>query len=178
MTIPEMAIGNIESQKKGSGARANNGKPDWSLMPLTQVSWLMSRIAGSEKTVYLTQLPALLGQFQEQGTRQCAFDILEYGVRYFMVDSAINFQQVMESVIKVWHSGAEKYTAFNWMKGMPWSVPLACAQRHVMAIFRDEELDPESGEHHMAHFICNAMMLVHYTHYYQEGNDLPVQWFK
>ena len=29
----------------------------------------------------------------------------------------------------VWAYGAEKYAAWNWMKGMDWSVPIGCIMR-------------------------------------------------
>ena len=56
---------------------------------------------------------------------------------------------------------------------MNWSIPLACAVRHCMAIIKGEEVDPESNRKHIGHVICNIWMLIHYSKYYTEGNDLP-----
>jgi hypothetical protein len=63
------------------------------------------------------------------------------------------------------------------MKGMRWSEVINSAQRHIMALYGGEEIDDDSGEHHGAHLICNAMMLLHFVEFYPEGNDLPIKWF-
>lgn len=171
-------IGSLESQEKGSAARKNAGKPVWSYMPLRQISGLMLRLKEDKAPIDLYQLTDLLGKFQSRGTLLTAFDVLEYGTRYFMQVTNSNFDQAMQHVIKVWEIGERKYAKFNWMKGMPWSEPINSAQRHVMHMFNGEYIDQDSGEHHAAHFICNAMMMVHYVAHYPEGNDLPVQWFQ
>ena len=73
---------------------------------------------------------------------------------------------------RVFEYGKKKYAAWNWAKGMPWSVPLACALRHLGAIQRGEVDDPESNLPHLGHVMCNIVMLAHYAKYYPEGNDL------
>ena len=109
------AIGDINSKEKGSGARYNNGKPDFSLIPL----W------------------------------------------------------TLEDEAKVWMYGKNKYAAWNWAKGMDWSVPLACLLRHLSAWQRGEEIDSESGLPHLAHAMCNLRMLVMFSKTYKEGDDRP-----
>lgn len=84
---------------------------------------------------------------------------------------------LMEPVARVWELGAKKYAAWNWAKGMSWSVPIACMIRHIAAYMRGETIDPESGQSHMAHVICNAMMLLHFEEFYTEGDDRPAKWF-
>jgi hypothetical protein len=69
--------------------------------------------------------------------------------------------------------GKKKYAAWNWAKGMPWSVPLACAARHLIAMARGEEIDPESKLPHRGHVFCNIVMLLQYAKTYPAGNDLP-----
>lgn len=69
--------------------------------------------------------------------------------------------------------GAKKYAAWNWAKGMPWSVPYECMLRHLEAWFRGEENDSESGLPHLGHAMCNLMMLTHYADNYREGDDRP-----
>lgn len=110
-----MSIGDVNSQAKGSGARYNDGKPDYSLIPLA----------------------------------------------------------TLEDEARVWMYGKNKYAAWNWAKGMPWSVPLACALRHIAAWQRGEDIDPESGLPHLAHVMCNIRMLTLYTKTYPEGDDRP-----
>lgn len=114
-----MSIGDIESDEAGSGARYNDNKPDYSLMPM----------------------------------------------------------HLFDEVCLVWEYGAKKYAAWNWAKGMAWSVPYACICRHLFAWWRGEEKDAESGFSHLAHVVCNVMMLLHYRNSYKEGDDRPKKWF-
>ena len=58
--------------------------------------------------------------------------------------------------------GAAKYRPHNWRGGMPWSEIADALLRHVTAFLGGEDRDPESGELHMAHALCNAMFLVAY----------------
>lgn len=113
-----MTIGDINSQARGSGARFNSAKPDFSLIPL--------------------------------GT---------------LTDEA-----------RVWMYGREKYAAWNWAKGMPWSVPFACLMRHMAAWQSGEANDPESGLPHLAHAMCNLRMLTLFASTYPEGDDRPLEW--
>ena len=36
-----------------------------------------------------------------------------------------------------------------------------------------EDIDTESGEHHLDHAICNLLFLRHYEMTYREGDDRP-----
>ena len=65
------------------------------------------------------------------------------------------------------------YPVWNWAKGMQWSVPYECLLRHLEAWYRGEELDPDSGLPHLAHAMCNLLMLEHYATAYKEGDDRP-----
>lgn len=65
------------------------------------------------------------------------------------------------------------YPTWNWAKGMPWSVPYECALRHMDAFYRGEDIDPDTGELHIDHAICNLLMLKHYQEAYPEGDDRP-----
>lgn len=113
--LSQVGIGDINSDAKGSGARYNNGKPNYGLMPM----------------------------------------------------------HLFDEVCLVWTYGAEKYSPWNWARGMPWSVPYACICRHMFAWFRGERNDQESGLSHLAHVICNLMMLIHYETEFPEGDDRP-----
>lgn len=80
----------------------------------------------------------------------------------------------LEEEARVWMYGKEKYAAWNWTKGMPWSVPLACALRHLSAWQQGEANDKESGLPHLAHAMCNLRMLALYASVYPEGDDRPI----
>ena len=116
-SVQEGGIGDVNSKDKGSGARYNNGKPDFSLIPL------------------------------------CT-----------MADEA-----------RVWAYGKQKYAAWNWAKGMDWSIPYACAIRHLSAWQRGEEIDAESGLPHLAHAMCNLRMLTLYKDVFPAGDDRPTR---
>lgn len=77
-------------------------------------------------------------------------------------------------VARVLMGGMLKYAAFNWAKGMKWSVPMDCALRHLNKWwFMGEEIDYESGEHHLDHAITNLLMLRHYVVTHKDGDDRP-----
>jgi hypothetical protein len=82
----------------------------------------------------------------------------------------------LEDEARVWMYGKAKYAAWNWAKGMDWSVPYACLLRHMAAWQRGEENDPESGLPHLAHAACNLRMLTLFSRTYPEGDDRPTQW--
>ena len=79
----------------------------------------------------------------------------------------------MDEAVKVFEFGAKKYKAWNWAKGMLWSVPTGCILRHAQCMLEGEELDKESGFHHLGHIICNLIMLERYVYTYTDGDDRP-----
>lgn len=110
------AEGDINSEAKGSGARANLGKVSLSLVPL----------------------------------------------------------HLFAGAARVFMGGKLKYAPFNWSKGMAWSTCFDCLMRHLLKWFYcREELDNESGEHHLDHAIANLLMLRHYHIAYRNGDDRP-----
>ena len=63
----------------------------------------------------------------------------------------------LEEVAKVLAFGAEKYERHNWRRGISVTRNLAAALRHVFRVLRGEDIDPESGLHHLAHAGCCLM---------------------
>jgi hypothetical protein len=70
--------------------------------------------------------------------------------------SYVNFQS-LEPMIEVLEFGAEKYSPHNWKKGFPKEEILESMQRHLAKLFDGEDIDQESGLHHIGHIMCNAM---------------------
>lgn len=68
-------------------------------------------------------------------------------------------QAALCDVARVMTYGAQKYAPDNWRK-----VPnghsryIDAALRHINTHLRDEFIDPESGECHLAHAVCSLMM--------------------
>jgi hypothetical protein len=81
---------------------------------------------------------------------------------------------LLAGVARVLMGGTMKYKSWNWAKGMDWSVCFDCLIRHLFKWwFMREEIDEESGEHHLDHAMCNLLFLRHYTVSYLEGDDRP-----
>ena len=158
----KMTVGDINSDAKGSGARANGGKPDLSLLPLVLMANHLGVVYAS--TSRSTPVAALesLGIWQRTRDAHYLYDVLTR----LSPDG-------WEECARVFEYGRKKYSAWNWAKGMPWSVPLACAARHLLAMISGELLDKESGLPHRGHVYCNVVMLLQYGRTYQEGDDLP-----
>lgn len=68
----------------------------------------------------------------------------------------------IDTLVKVYTFGAQKYADRNWEKGMEWSKCLGPLKRHLAAWEMGEEVDKESGLPHMAHVVWNAMALLVY----------------
>ena len=65
----------------------------------------------------------------------------------------------LEGLAKVLTFGAQKYAAHNWRKGIANSRLIAAMLRHLFAIMRGEDIDPESGIPHIDHLGCCWMFL-------------------
>ena len=78
-----------------------------------------------------------------------------------------------EQYARVLTAGANKYADRNWEKGMAWSKVVASMKRHILAFERGEDFDPETGELHMAHVMCNAAFLTEYYKIHPQGDDRP-----
>ena len=77
----------------------------------------------------------------------------------------------LEEVVKVLTFGAQKYDRDNWQ-----IVPDAkrryfdAVQRHMWAWKQGEQMDPESGIHHLAHAMCGLMFLYEHDIMYSLNN--------
>lgn len=155
-------IGDVNSDKPGSGARYNAGKMPIELVPV----WLIAKYerqqfegALSWRLEEALEVLDVLGDWQRR--LASARDVLA-GMDDPWADCAAVFDY-----------GQKKYAAWNWAKGMSWSVPMACAVRHCLAILRGEENDPESGLPHRGHVACNLIMLAQFEITYGAGDDRP-----
>lgn len=70
--------------------------------------------------------------------------------------------EFIEEIGSVLTSGAEKYGARNWEKGLEWGRIYGATLRHLFAWWRKEELDPETGKSHLIHAACNILFLFTY----------------
>jgi Domain of unknown function (DUF5664) len=156
-------VGDLASQERGSGARFNGGKPPLELVPIRVIAESWGPTLDPDLRVAMLSL----ARFQEGGGAEALHD----AIRFIGNDWA--------ACAHVFDYGRKKYAEWNWAKGMAWSIPIACAARHmVFGIALGEELDPESGLPHRGHVLCNLVMLLVYLRTFPEGDDRPVQWLK
>lgn len=67
--------------------------------------------------------------------------------------------------------GAEKYEEHNWRRGYEWSKSFAALQRHVWAFWGGEDIDEETGSHHLAAVIFHAMAMLEWVDTHPEFDD-------
>ena len=79
----------------------------------------------------------------------------------------------LEGLAKVLTFGAEKYAANNWRNGIEYSRLTAAILRHLMALQRGEDIDPESGLPHIDHLGCCWMFL---SNNFKTRPDLDDRW--
>lgn len=77
----------------------------------------------------------------------------------------------MEELAKVLTFGAKKYAPNNWRKGITLSRLFAAVLRHIFAMMRGEDLDPETGLSHAAHAMCCCMFIVWTNKYRWDMDD-------
>lgn len=163
-TTFKSGIGDVNSDAKGAGARYNAGKIPLELIPLRVIAEHAQR---SMDVQYEPEVDALfaLARFQEGGGIADLLDAVRaIGPRW-------------DECAAVFGYGRNKYAEWNWSKGMAWSVPIACAARHlVFGIMAGEHNDQESGLPHRGHFLCNIVMLLTFIRTYPEGDDRPSKW--
>ena len=152
----KMTVGDVGSNKRGSGARANGDKLPMDLIPVSvwRKAW-----RDELDTMYLMDVMYALEAWQ-QGENNA-------------LDAVLTTYD-LGGACRVLEYGSKKYAAWNWAKGMQWSVPLGCALRHIRAHLDNEEYDEESGLPHLDHVLCNIIMLDHFITAYPEGDDRPI----
>ena len=157
-----MSVGDINSTEKGSGARFNTGKAPFELIPLTLVADYYSPDFKAREVRYALYALRSLGVWQETGhTHNLLASLRHLGDEGWL------------ECAQVFAYGKLKYAEWNWAKGMAWSIPMACAARHLIAIIEGEQNDPESGLPHRGHVFCNIVMLLTYAKVFPEGDDRP-----
>lgn len=171
-----VTVGDLNSDKRGTGARKSAGKPDWSQLPY----WATLEISGTWPTVAQScqsVIAALrfMGDWQRGDNRalvQAGAQILGLLAKHDGVLVPTEYPiRAWIHVIRVLEFGAKKYAKGNWAKGMSWSVCYNCTMSHLTKAFAGELKDEESGELHLAHALCNIVFLIGYRDLYPEGDD-------
>lgn len=80
----------------------------------------------------------------------------------------------LDSVVRVFTSGAEKYGDRNWENGINYSRVIGAVLRHISAWAQGNRVDEETGESHLAHAACGILFLLAYELRGQGAfDDLP-----
>lgn len=95
----------------------------------------------------------------EKGVKLARFDLLPAGP----------LRQVAEHYGK----GAEKYAARNWERGYEWSKSYAALMRHAWQFWAGEDIDAETGSHHMAAVVFHALALLQFADTHPDFDDRP-----
>lgn len=155
-----ITTGSLLSDAPGTAARSSLDKPRLDLIPAGIIAAVRSRgeFGAYGNDVALAALGAWQMRLDDSGS---LFDAL----------AALNEDGTLwEQAAAVFDYGLRKYDAWNWLRGMPWSVPIGCAMRHLTAA---DPLDAESSLSHRGHAACNLVMLAWYVEHYPAGDDRP-----
>jgi hypothetical protein len=93
----------------------------------------------------------------EKGTKLARYDLLPVGP----------LRQVAEHYGK----GASKYADHNWRRGYEWSKSYAALMRHATQFWSGEDIDEETGSHHMAAVAFHALALLEYAESHPDFDD-------
>jgi hypothetical protein len=175
-------VGDVNGVVLGSGARYNSGKIRADLLPISVIDqafeYMQTKVKGYTVPVFLSTtsraeyIRRSLGRWQKTGRPYYLVSALVVSVyRECEVEEPWTLSS-FRPCANVLAYGAKKYAAWNWARGSNWSVPFACALRHLDAILLGEMDDQESKCSHLAHVTCNILFLLQYQ-YYPELNDMP-----
>lgn len=152
-----MAVGDIDSNAAGTAARANGNKQAMDLIPVS--FWLNQWKNSENMDIEIWDMLEALDSWQK-GNDSALLDWL-------------GETQDISQAIPVLVFGCKKYKAWNWAKGMPYSVSLGSLLRHTQAILNHDMIDSESGEDHWSHILCNIMFICYHTYNFPELDDRP-----
>lgn len=157
------AVGDLTSDKVGSGARFNAGKLPASLVPQRLVAeQYRLQIHEDSPTYHFIGALDAMGLWQEGGNEeQLHAALAKLGP----------VRSTTEACARVFDYGRKKYAAWNWAKGMPWSVCFECTCRHLYDLIEGQTEDHESHLPLIGHVACNIVMLLTYHRTYTQGDD-------
>jgi hypothetical protein len=79
--------------------------------------------------------------------------------------------EALSSIARLYGVGAQKYASHNWRRGYDWSKSYAAMMRHANLFWSGEDIDPETGEPHMAAVAFHAMTLIVFMQEQREFDD-------
>lgn len=67
--------------------------------------------------------------------------------------------------------GSEKYADRNWELGYEWGKSFAAMMRHAWLFWNGEDIDPETGSHHLTAVAWHAFAMQEWTRTHPEMDD-------
>lgn len=68
--------------------------------------------------------------------------------------------EALWAVAEVFGRGVKKYADRNWEKGYKWGLSFGALQRHLLLWQLGEDIDEETGSHHLAQVAWHALVLL------------------
>ena len=135
----------------GVGKKYDSGKLRYDLLPKEVMQDLLEqfRLEGSN----LTDLINYNIYFQEHWGK-----VFYFTTKYLISEFNISLNEAIRELCEIITYGAMKYEPNNWQK-VERNRYVAAYLRHYTAHLNEEPNDQESGYHHLAHCMCNAMFL-------------------
>lgn len=72
---------------------------------------------------------------------------------------------------KAFGYGAKKYGQWNFLGGIQYTRLVGAVRRHINAFMLGEDIDPESGNHHLGHALAGLAMLIEMQQVHPELDD-------
>jgi hypothetical protein len=76
-------------------------------------------------------------------------------------------------VSELYAVGAEKYSDDNWRRGYQWSLSFGALHRHLQLWHGGEQLDQETGCHHLTAVVFHALTLMYFEQHHPNLDDRP-----
>lgn len=157
----DVAVGDLDSNKVGSGARKNEGKAPLDYIPVRHwVNLWEDELHSNGHDDVLAMLWNLAWWQEGEDSR--------------VWDALLAMKSSWGAAVDTFDFGAKKYAKWNWAKGMEFSIPTACILRHTQRIVDGQEIDEDSGTTHKGCITCNLHMLEWYTGRYPQLDDRPI----
>lgn len=84
--------------------------------------------------------------------------------------------EVLLALAEHYTIGAEKYEDNNWRKGLKYNDTMDCAMRHIIAFQTGENMDEETGSHHLIAAIWNLVALHYFELYPDRYKEFDNRW--
>lgn len=82
------------------------------------------------------------------------------------------YDALME-VAELYAAGASKYEDNNWRRGYAWSLSAGAMQRHFSLFWNGEDVDEETGCHHLTAVVFHALALLVFKNEHESLDDRP-----